>query len=147
MQESLSGAPAPAVPRSSGMPAMSIPTADPTSSMDGLRGLYGLGVTKGGNGPGAATGSGKLPGTGSALGAAFGVAVGANARPKIIYSSRTHSQLAKVASELKHTRYRPKMTILGSRQQLCVHPVVSKLEGAGQTHACRALTADKACNY
>lgn len=82
----------------------------------------------------------------NSLASAFG-STNTPSRPKIIYASRTHSQLAKVASELKQTVYRPKMTILGSRQQLCVHPVVSKLEGAGQTHACRALTSEKACNF
>jgi hypothetical protein len=48
----------------------------------------------------------------------------------IIYASRTHSQLAQVVSELKATRYRPQMSILGSREQLCVHPkLAGKMKG------------------
>jgi regulator of telomere elongation helicase 1 len=34
---------------------------------------------------------------------------------KIIYSSRTHSQLKQAIRELKSTVYLPKMTVLGSR--------------------------------
>jgi hypothetical protein len=42
--------------------------------------------------------------------------------PKIYFASRTHSQLAQLVSELKSTIYRPTMSILGSRQQYCIHP-------------------------
>lgn len=41
---------------------------------------------------------------------------------KIIYCSRTHSQISQVANELKHTAYKPKMCLIGSRDQLCVNP-------------------------
>lgn len=123
------------------MSGLSIPTPDMTSNMDGLRHLYGLGKTFGGMGGTSASASSSGAGA-----APFGTP-GVKARPKIIYASRTHSQLAKVVKELKHSQYRPKITILGSRQQLCVHPVVSKLEGAGQTHACRTLTKDKMCQF
>ena len=68
-------------------------------------------------------------------------------RPRIIYSSRTHSQLSKVISELKRTAYRPKMTLLGSRQQLCVHPEVRHLSGIAQNHACHALVNAHDCLY
>jgi len=50
--------------------------------------------------------------------------------PLIIYASRTHSQLTQVVKELKTTVYRPKVGLLASRQQLCVHPLVSKITGA-----------------
>lgn len=136
-QESVASPPPAIVP--SPVSGLSIPTPDMTSNMDGLRHLYGLGKTFGGMGGPSSTASG-------AGAAPFGTA-GVKARPKIIYASRTHSQLAKVVKELKHSQYRPKITILGSRQQLCVHPVVSKLEGAGQTHACRSLTKDKMCQF
>ena len=46
----------------------------------------------------------------------------------IIYATRTHSQLTQVVSELKSTVYRPNMTVLGSREQLCVHEKISKLK-------------------
>jgi Rad3-related DNA helicase len=41
--------------------------------------------------------------------------------PKIIYCSRTHSQVAQMVASLKKTPYRPKMTVLGSREKLCIH--------------------------
>ena len=46
--------------------------------------------------------------------------------PAIIYASRTHSQLSQVARELKATTYRPKLSLLGSREQLCVHHEVDQ---------------------
>uniref|UniRef100_A0A8C5HDJ8 Regulator of telomere elongation helicase 1 n=1 Tax=Gouania willdenowi TaxID=441366 RepID=A0A8C5HDJ8_GOUWI len=48
--------------------------------------------------------------------------------PKIIYASRTHSQLAQVINELKNTSYRPKVCVLGSREQLCINPEVMRQE-------------------
>jgi len=39
---------------------------------------------------------------------------------KILYSSRTHSQIKQVIKELKQTCYRPITCILGSRDQLCI---------------------------
>ena len=49
---------------------------------------------------------------------------------KIIYCSRTHSQLSQFVRELDKTCYGESVqTIsLGSRQGLCVHPIVSKLK-------------------
>lgn len=67
--------------------------------------------------------------------------------PPIIYSSRTHSQLAQVMRELRRTSYRPRVCILGSRQQQCVHPAVSKLPGDAANQACRALTAKRGCPW
>ncbi|XP_052182750.1 regulator of telomere elongation helicase 1 homolog isoform X2 [Diospyros lotus] len=59
--------------------------------------------------------------------------------PTIIYASRTHSQLRQVIQELKQTNYRPKMVVLGSREQLCIHEGVSLLHGKAQTNACHSL--------
>ncbi|KAL9666278.1 hypothetical protein QQ045_000604 [Rhodiola kirilowii] len=56
--------------------------------------------------------------------------------PTIVYASRTHSQLRQVIQELKRTSYRPKMVVLGSREQLCIHEEVSQLRGKAQTNAC-----------
>ena len=39
---------------------------------------------------------------------------------KIIYVTRTHSQISQIISELKKTEYRPKIAILSSRQFSCV---------------------------
>ena len=35
--------------------------------------------------------------------------------PRIIYCSRTHSQISQVMNELKHTAYKPKVVLIGSR--------------------------------
>ncbi|KAF3450771.1 hypothetical protein FNV43_RR06860 [Rhamnella rubrinervis] len=59
--------------------------------------------------------------------------------PTIIYASRTHSQIRQVIQELKRTTYRPKMVVLGSREQLCIHDEVSLLNGRTQTNACHFL--------
>lgn len=67
--------------------------------------------------------------------------------PVIVYASRTHSQLTQVVRELKKTAYRPRIAVLGSREQLCVHPSVSQLRGTQQNNACRALTAAHGCKY
>ena len=53
---------------------------------------------------------------------------GGSGNSLIIYATRTHSQLAQVVSELRSTNYRPVMTVLGSREQLCVHEKISKLK-------------------
>ncbi|KAJ1404107.1 P-loop containing nucleoside triphosphate hydrolase [Sesbania bispinosa] len=59
--------------------------------------------------------------------------------PTILYASRTHSQIRQVIQELKRTSYRPKMVVLGSREQLCIHDEVKLLRGKTQTNACRLL--------
>lgn len=47
--------------------------------------------------------------------------------PKVIYASRTHSQLAQAMQEMKKTSYNHmKAAIIGSREQLCIHPDVVK---------------------
>ncbi|ELV11342.1 Regulator of telomere elongation helicase 1 [Tupaia chinensis] len=50
--------------------------------------------------------------------------------PKILYASRTHSQLTQVIGELRSTSYRPKVCVLGSREQLCIHPEVKRQESS-----------------
>jgi regulator of telomere elongation helicase 1 len=48
--------------------------------------------------------------------------------PRIIYASRTHSQLTKAMKELRSiSKYAGvKICVLGSRDQLCIHPQVVK---------------------
>lgn len=65
----------------------------------------------------------------------------------IVYATRTHSQLAQVVSELRETSYRPRMTVLGSREQLCVHEKVSKLKNGIINHACNTLNSKRGCMY
>ncbi|XP_041114358.1 regulator of telomere elongation helicase 1-like [Polyodon spathula] len=68
--------------------------------------------------------------------------------PKIIYASRTHSQLSHVINELKNTSYRPKMCVLGSREQLCINPEVKKqTSNHMKIHLCRAKLASHSCQY
>ncbi|XP_030069304.1 regulator of telomere elongation helicase 1 [Microcaecilia unicolor] len=68
--------------------------------------------------------------------------------PKIIYASRTHSQLSQVISELKSTSYRPRVCVLGSREQLCIHPEVMKQESShGKIHMCKAKVATHSCHF
>ncbi|KAA0156643.1 hypothetical protein FNF29_00754 [Cafeteria roenbergensis] len=66
--------------------------------------------------------------------------------PKLVYASRTHSQLSQVVRELKRSAYHPKVVILASREQLCVHPQVSKLRGQQQGFACRARCRERKCS-
>ncbi|GAB5591446.1 hypothetical protein Unana1_06346 [Umbelopsis nana] len=65
---------------------------------------------------------------------------------RIYYASRTHKQISQVVAELKNkTPYRPKMTILGSRDQLCIHPKVSR--AANKNEECSALLDESRCSY
>ncbi|KAH8555341.1 helicase C-terminal domain-containing protein [Umbelopsis sp. PMI_123] len=68
--------------------------------------------------------------------------------PKIYYASRTHSQLTQVVKELKNTIYNPKVCILGSREQLCIHKEVKAASSnATRTAMCRRKVNTKGCSY
>ncbi|XP_062282424.1 regulator of telomere elongation helicase 1 [Scomber scombrus] len=68
--------------------------------------------------------------------------------PKIIYASRTHSQLTQVVNELKNTSYRPKVCVLGSREQLCINPEVMRQESNHvKVHMCRAKVSTRSCVF
>lgn len=67
--------------------------------------------------------------------------------PRIIYASRTHSQIKHVIEELRRTPYHPQMCVLGSRDQLCIHEEASKLHGATLNSRCRALVSSQSCRY
>uniref|UniRef100_A0A3P8S8A9 Regulator of telomere elongation helicase 1 n=1 Tax=Amphiprion percula TaxID=161767 RepID=A0A3P8S8A9_AMPPE len=68
--------------------------------------------------------------------------------PKIIYASRTHSQLAQVINELKNSSYRPKVCVLGSREQLCINPDIMRQESNHvKVHMCRAKVSTRSCLY
>ncbi|KAI8577770.1 hypothetical protein K450DRAFT_250762 [Umbelopsis ramanniana AG] len=65
---------------------------------------------------------------------------------KIYYASRTHKQISQVVAELKgKTVYQPKMTILGSRDQFCIHPKVSK--ASNKNEECSKLLDKNLCSY
>ncbi|CDF36878.1 unnamed protein product [Chondrus crispus] len=61
--------------------------------------------------------------------------------PRIIFCSRTHSQLAQAVAELKKTVYKPGMSLLASRDQLCVHDIASTFSGSRLNAKCRRITA------
>ncbi|KAL0808272.1 hypothetical protein Bca101_100764 [Brassica carinata] len=67
--------------------------------------------------------------------------------PTIVYASRTHSQLRQVIKELRRCSYRPKMVVLGSREQLCVNEEVNSLRGKALTNACHYLCQKHQCNH
>lgn len=63
------------------------------------------------------------------------------ASPRIVFSSRTHSQLSQAVAELKKTVYNPSISILASRDQLCVHDIASNFSGSRLNAMCRRITA------
>ena len=67
--------------------------------------------------------------------------------PKIYYASRTHSQLSQVMKELKNTSYKPNVSVLGSRDQLCIHEDVYKAPSFAKTGMCRVKVAKKSCSF
>ncbi len=66
---------------------------------------------------------------------------------KIVYLSRTHSQLIQVVRELKRTVYAPVTVSLGSRDQLCINPQANSLRGAQLNLSCKRLRKRNACPY
>ncbi|GBP43640.1 Regulator of telomere elongation helicase 1 homolog [Eumeta japonica] len=69
--------------------------------------------------------------------------------PKIIYSSRTHSQLTQAMQELKRSSYRHvKAAVLGSRDQMCIHPEVSKeISNMNKVHMCQLKVKSRTCYF
>uniref|UniRef100_A0A182PWK2 Regulator of telomere elongation helicase 1 homolog n=1 Tax=Anopheles epiroticus TaxID=199890 RepID=A0A182PWK2_9DIPT len=72
-----------------------------------------------------------------------------DAKIKIIYASRTHSQLSQAMQELKNTSYLfVRAIILGSRDQLCIHPEISRQESnAVKTTLCREEVKARNCAF
>lgn len=69
--------------------------------------------------------------------------------PKIIYATRTHSQIAQAMSELKTSDYRHiKAAVVGSRDQLCIHPdVVKETSNSNKIHMCKLKITTKSCSF
>ncbi|ORY98222.1 helicase C-terminal domain-domain-containing protein [Syncephalastrum racemosum] len=66
--------------------------------------------------------------------------------PKIYVGSRTHKQLSQLIKELKsNTRYRPKTSVLGSRDQYCINPKI--IAAKDTTEACNIAVDKKSCIY
>lgn len=67
--------------------------------------------------------------------------------PKIIFTSRTHSQLTHAIQELKRSAYVPEIVVMGSREQMCVNPDVVSLKGFQQVSKCSSLVRSGGCKY
>ena len=66
---------------------------------------------------------------------------------RIVYSSRTHSQLSNVVKELKKTEFRPSTSIIASRTYLCLHDRIKSLPVQQQSQMCRQMRQQKNCLY
>lgn len=64
---------------------------------------------------------------------------------KIFICSRTHKQIDQLVDQLRKTSYRPRITILGSKNQYCVNSALSKVED--KNTACSELIKHKKCLY
>ncbi|XP_033216064.1 regulator of telomere elongation helicase 1 homolog [Belonocnema kinseyi] len=89
-----------------------------------------------------AGGSSNVPEPNQALNFGWGM-------PKIIYASRTHSQLSQAMQELKRTSYKHvKVAVLGSRDQLCIHPEVMKEHNtSNKIHMCQVKVRARTCHF
>jgi len=65
--------------------------------------------------------------------------------PRIYYATRTHSQIAQVVAELKQSGYKPKMSILGSKQHYCVNAHVRRQVSLEES--CEDALKDGHCQY
>lgn len=62
--------------------------------------------------------------------------------PTIYYCSRTHSQVEQMVASLKKTPYRPRMSVLGSRESLCIHREIKPRDGSSLS---RPVSTNLAC--
>eukprot|EP01022_Parablepharisma_sp_SALTPOND_P014834 TRINITY_DN205_c1_g2_i2.p1 TRINITY_DN205_c1_g2~~TRINITY_DN205_c1_g2_i2.p1 ORF type:complete len:933 (-),score=65.54 TRINITY_DN205_c1_g2_i2:2801-5524(-) len=67
--------------------------------------------------------------------------------PRILYTSRTHAQLAQAVRELKKTIYRPTMCVLASRDHLCINPVAKQYKDTQLNITCVRLRKTNQCPY
>lgn len=68
--------------------------------------------------------------------------------PKILYASRTHTQLSQTVKELKATVYNPTVSVLASREQLCIDKHVMEVESnAAKTAVCRQKVKQRMCGH
>lgn len=68
--------------------------------------------------------------------------------PKIIYSSRTHSQISQAIQELKRTSYNyVKAAVIGSRDQLCIHPDLEKESNTNKIQLCKIKVTTRSCHF
>lgn len=68
--------------------------------------------------------------------------------PKVIYASRTHSQISQAMQELKRTSYaHMKAAVIGSRDQLCIHPDLAKESNANKIQMCKLKVQSRSCSF
>lgn len=73
---------------------------------------------------------------------------GASVAPiRIIYTSRTHSQLRQVVKELKTTCYRPVMSVVASRDLMCVNEDIATYKGRMKNIKCKEVVKKSRCCY
>lgn len=67
--------------------------------------------------------------------------------PRVIVASRTHSQLKQLVRELRLSGYRPRVVVLGSREQLCTNKKVrtEAARGCGLGDACQRSLREGTC--
>ena len=66
---------------------------------------------------------------------------------KVMYCSRTHSQLSNVIKELQKTKFRPTVTHIASRSKLCLLEGVRNKSPGVQARLCYDLRQKKRCPY
>ena len=74
----------------------------------------------------------------------------ARAAPRVIVASRTHSQLKQLVRELRSTSYRPRVVVLGSREQLCVSKKAradATRRGCSLNDACQRALLEGSCGH
>lgn len=74
-------------------------------------------------------------------------------KPRIIYASRTHTQLAQVVRELKRLKmtsdvYEIEMGVMAGRNKACIQPDVMKENSASVQQAlCRSMCTRNKCSF
>lgn len=66
---------------------------------------------------------------------------------KILYTSRTHSQLNNVVKELKKTIFKPKLTHLASRANFCLVDQIRNMPVGAQVRACKEMRDARTCMF
>ncbi len=66
---------------------------------------------------------------------------------RIVYTSRTHSQLKQVLKELGKTCYRPRVSLIASRDQLCINDSLSDFGGRFKNIKCKEAVTKNVCRY
>lgn len=72
---------------------------------------------------------------------------GKEKKSRIFYASRTHAQISQLISELKSTAYVPSISILASRDHLCLNKEARELKGGQMISKCHQLIKNNGCDY